>query len=67
MATRAPLKPEEIRLLLRDARFLAADRAGVALRLLRDRALAANHAPPHVANDRLRLACLLYTSPSPRD
>ena len=29
---------------------------GVALRLLRDRALAANHAPPHVANDRLRLA-----------
>ncbi len=31
MATRAPLKPEEIRLLLRDARFLAADRAGVAL------------------------------------
>ena len=29
---------------------------GVALRLLRDRALAANHAPPQVANDRTRLA-----------
>ena len=29
---------------------------GVALRLLRDRALAANQAPPQVANDRLRLA-----------
>jgi len=29
---------------------------GVALRLLRDRALAANHAPPQVANDRIRLA-----------
>ena len=29
---------------------------GVALRLLRDRALAANNAPPQVANDRLRLA-----------
>ncbi|MGB8859033.1 MAG: UvrD-helicase domain-containing protein [Ilumatobacteraceae bacterium] len=29
---------------------------GVALRLLRDRALAGHHAPPQVANDRLRLA-----------
>jgi DNA helicase-2/ATP-dependent DNA helicase PcrA len=29
---------------------------GVALRLLRDRALAANHAPPQIANDRIRLA-----------
>ena len=29
---------------------------GVALRLLRDRALAANHAAPQVANDRIRLA-----------
>lgn len=29
---------------------------GVALRLLRDRALAANQSPPQVANDRLRLA-----------
>ncbi len=29
---------------------------GIALRLLRDRALAAHRPPPHVANDRLRLA-----------
>ncbi len=47
MPTRAPLKPEQIRQVLRDKRFLAADRAGASLadiatwddRLLRERRL----------------------------